>query len=168
MSVSNIVTLLAAKYAPHSTASSLVPPSIAIADWTSLARKFAVCYCAADAAAGTDLERCLFTVTPNYSGGIKLFGAYLLPDAAVAANGTNYSILQLGTRPTAGGGSQTAIGSTLDTSVTSWVALSQITLFSSTTGTACAQNVNITLARTHAGSGVVLPNMRVLLEFAEV
>jgi hypothetical protein len=168
MAISNIYTLLAAKYAPHATAASLVPPLVAVDDWAKLARKFTLCYCAADAAASTDIERCLFTVTPNYTGGIRLFGAYILPDAAVATNGTNYSILQLGTRPQAGGGSQTAIGSTIDTSATSWVALSQITLYSSTTGTLCAQNVNITLARTHAGSGVVLPNMRVLLEFAEV
>lgn len=168
MAVSNIVTLLAAKYAPHATAASAVPPAVAIADWTALARKFVVCYCAVDAAAATDVERCLFTVTPSYSGGIKLYGAYILPDAAVTANASHYTTLQLGTRPTIGGGSQTTIGSALDTSATSWVAVSQITLYSSTVGTAVAQNINITLARTHTGNGVAIPNMRVMLEYAEV
>lgn len=167
MSVSNITALLAAKYAPHATASSLVPPLVAVSDWTYLNRKYIVAFCAVDASASTDIERSLFTVTPNYTGGITVFGAWLLPDAAVTGDPTNNAIFQLGYRPQAGGGSQTAIGLTLTTTA-SWVALSQVVLYSSTTGVAVAQNQVITLARTHGGSGVSIPNMRVLLEYAEV
>lgn len=128
-------------------------------------KQYMSCYVKADATAATDLERILMTVTPNYAGGIVLFGAWIVPDAAVTKHGTNYSILQLGTRPQAGGGSQTAIGSTIDTSVTDWVANSQITLYASG-GVVVAKNIGITLAKTHAASGVVIPNMRVILEFA--
>jgi hypothetical protein len=137
-----------------------------VSDISQRGRHYLSCYVKADAAASTDLERVLMTVTPNYSGGIILYGAWLCPDAAVAHDGTNYSILQLGTRPQAGGGSQTAIGSTLDTSATDWVAVSQITLYSAPGGLLVAQNLGITIAKTHAGSGVVIPNMRVVLEFA--
>jgi hypothetical protein len=127
---------------------------------------FVTAFVAADASASTDLERILLTVSPNYTGGIKLYSVSLCPDAAVTFDATNYSILQLGTRPQAGGGSQTAIGSVLNTSATSWVALSQIVLYSAPGGLAIAQNLNLTLAKTHAGSGVVIPDMRVVIEFA--
>lgn len=140
--------------------------AVSIDDVSQRVKRYESTYVKADASASTDLERILFTVTPNYSGGIVLFGAWLIPDAAVTHDGTNYSILQLGTRPQAGGGSQTAIGSTLDTSATDWVANSQITLYSAPGGITIAQNLGITLAKTHAGSGVVIPNMRVVLEFA--
>lgn len=167
MSVSNITTLLAAKYAAHATASSAVPPAVAVTDWTYKARKYVTAFCAVDASASTDIERSLFSVTPNYTGGITVFGAWLLPDAAVTGDPSNNAIFQLGYRPQAGGGSQTAIGSTLTTTA-SWVALSQVVLYSSATGVAVAQNKVITLARTHGGTGVAIPNMRVMLEFAEV
>ena len=140
--------------------------SVTPSDIKQRGKLYATAFVAADASASTDLERNLFSVTPSYSGGIVLFGAWLCPDAAVTADGTNYSILQLGTRPQAGGGSQTAVGSVLNTSATSWVAASQITLYSNPGGIAIAQNLNITLAKTHAGTGVVIPDMRVVLEFA--
>lgn len=165
MSVANIWTALKGKYAAHVTGSQA--PVIDVADWTAMSRKYVTCYCAADALAATDIERALFTTTPNYTGGLVLYGAYALPDAAVTANASHYTTLQLGTRPAAGGGSQTAIGTALTTATVSWVALSQVTLYSSTTGTAVAQNIGITLARTHTGNGVVIPNMRVVLEFGE-
>lgn len=167
MTVANIETIMSGQYAAHATTSGSVPPAIALADWLQARKKYVSCYCAADGAAATDLERVLFTVTPNYASGIKLYGAWIVPDAAVTLDASHYSILQLGTRPQAGGGSQTTIGSVINTSATSWVALSQIVLYSNTAGVAVAQNLNITLARTHAGDGVVLPNMRVVLEFAE-
>lgn len=140
--------------------------SVVRADVFQSLKDYEPAYVPADAGAGTDLERIIFTVTPNYSGGIILYGAYIIPDAAVTADPTNYSILQLGTRPQAGGGSQTAIGSVLNTSTTSWVANSQIVLYSAPGGIAIAQNLGITIAKTHAGTGVVIPNMRVVLEFA--
>jgi hypothetical protein len=167
MTVSNITTLLQAKYAPHATASSLVPPLVASSDWTYKARKYVTAFCAVDATAATDLERSIFSATPNYTGGITVYGAWMLPDAAVTGDPTNNAILQLGYRPQAGGGSQTAIGSALTTTV-SWVALSQVVLYSSAVGVAVPQNQVITLARTHGGTGVAIPNMRVMIEFAEV
>lgn len=165
MSVANIFTVNKGRFAYHATSSQA--PVVDADDWTQLAKKYAVCYCAADALAATDIERALMVVTPNYSSGITVFGAWLLPDAAVTANASHYSSLQLGYRPVAGGGSQTTIGSALTTASVSWVALSKVTLYSSSVGTAVAQNKVLTLARTHTGNGVVIPNMRVLLEFAE-
>jgi hypothetical protein len=167
MSVGNIKTIMTGQYAAHATGSSLVPPTIVAADWDQARKKYVVCYCAADATAATDIERALFTVTPNHSGGILLFGAWILPDAAVTLDASHYTTLQLGTRPQAGGGSQTAIGTAITTAATSWVALSQVALYSNTAGVAVAQNLTITLAKTHTGNGVAIPNMRVVLEFAE-
>jgi hypothetical protein len=167
MSVGNIKTIQVGQYAAHATASGAVPPAISADDWNQARKKYVVCYCAVDAAASTDIERALFTVTPNHTGGIVLFGAYILPDAAVTLDASHYTTLQLGTRPQAGGGSQTAIGTAITTAATSWVALSQVALYSNLAGVAIAQNLTITLAKTHTGNGVAIPNMRVVLEFAE-
>lgn len=142
-----------------------VTPANTPDDWKQRAKHYVTAYCELDAAADTDIERILFSASPSYTGGIILFGAWIVPDAAVTGDPDNNAVLQLGTRPKIGGGSQTAIGSALTTTA-SWVALSQVTLYSSSGGVAVAQNINITLDRTHNGTGVVLPNMRVVLEFA--
>lgn len=137
-------------------------------DMLQRGKHYITAFCAEDAAADTDIERILFCVTPNSSGGILLYGAWIVPDGDVTADGTDFASLQLGYRPTAGGGSQTVIGDPLTTETDDWVALSKVSLYDNPAGVAVAQNKNITLDRSHGGAGVVLPNMRVVLEFALV
>jgi hypothetical protein len=130
-------------------------------------KKYAIITTPADAAAGTTSEPVVFTTTPNYSGGILIFNVWICPHAALTANGTNFASYQLGTRPQAGGGSQTTIGSALTTASVSWVAASQIVLFSSTPGQAVAQNLNVTVAITKSGTGVATPQTTWIMEYME-
>lgn len=165
---SGILQILQGVYEIHNTSGTLAgtQPSIAAGDWTQFAKKYAYVTVIAPASASTDLESSLFTVSPNYANGIVLFGAWILPNGALTGDPSNNAVFQLGSRPQAGGGSQTAIGSTLTTTA-SWVANSQIALFTSTPGVAVAQNLVITVNRTHNGTGVANPAYVMQLEYME-
>lgn len=167
MPVSNILTIFKGMFGEHNSPASAVAPPVAVADWTQFGRKYVAIAIPADAAAATASEPMLFTATPNYASGILIYNVWILPHAALTANGSNFATYQLGTRPQAGGGSQTTVGTALTTAAVSWVAVSQISLFASTAGQAVAQNINVTIAITKSGTGVVTPQSTLLMEFAE-
>lgn len=171
MAVANIISIFQGMFAylQGSDSSRSVQPPIQAAEWTQFGRKYTCANHVLDTAAGAASEDALLTATPNYASGIKVFGVYILPGAALTANGTNFATLQLGTRPQAGGGSQTTTGFTaLTTAAVSWVASSQISIGAvATAGVAVAQNLVLTCAITKAASGVVVPQFTYMVEWAE-
>lgn len=163
-----VLQILQGMYQGHASAASVqgTKPLIPLTDWAQVLKKYAYTFVPAPASASTDLESSLLTVSPNFAGGIIVFGAWICPNGALTGDPTNNAIFQLGSRPQAGGGSQTAIGGTLTTTA-SWVANSQVVLFTSTPGVAVAQNLVLTVNRTHGGTGVANPAYTMVVEYME-
>lgn len=164
-----VLQVLQGVYGGHAspTGTRGTAPLIPVTDWAQVLKKYAMVKTPADAAASTASEPNIFSVTPNFAGGILVFNVWILPDAALTANGSNFASYQFGTRPQAGGGSQTTLGSAVTTAAVSWVANSQIALFTSAGGQAVAQNLQLTVAITKSGTGVVTPQTTWLVEFME-
>jgi hypothetical protein len=106
------------------------------------------------AAAGTDREDVAIARVP---WNLTLVAAYWTPQAAVTANGTNYSTLSLRNRK--GDASGTALAATRSYAATNSVAFvtEAMTLSSTATDLQFATGDTITVQMIHTASGVVIP-----------
>jgi hypothetical protein len=114
------------------------------------------------ASATTDDETVICEVgkdTPASATGIQLVSARLIPNAAITANGTNFSVATIRNRTAAFAGAALPFSR-------SWVATNSVqgvaeamTASATAADLLCANGDVLTLQRIHTASGVVLPIM---------
>lgn len=112
-------------------------------------------FAAAMAAATTDDETVAFIV-PAAATGIKITGVKWTPDAAVTANGTNFTIVSVRNRTTGAGATLVATRSYAATNSVAYVS-EAMTMSATAADALCAAGDVITVQRIHTATGVVVP-----------
>lgn len=123
---------------------------------------------AAQATAATNEEFAVWRIPPISEGvatGIKITGAIWVPDAAVAANVTNFGVLSVRNRGAADAG--TALPVTRSYAATNSVARvpEAMTLSATAADALCAAGDVLTVQRLFTGTGVIIPAGLVILTY---
>jgi len=103
--------------------------------------------------ATTDLEVNLDALP----GAAKIIGVKWIPDAAVTANGTNYTTLSVRNRGAAGAGSVLPASRSYAATNSSAFVAEDMTLSSTASDLVCAAGDVLTVQALHTASGVALP-----------
>lgn len=117
-------------------------------------------------AADTTAERsCAFRVPASALDGIRVTKVSLLPQAACAANGTNFATVTIAAN--GGSGARTTVA-TIDTSAVSWVAFTALDMtLAAAANLAVAVGGQFTVTIAKAAAGVVVPIFDVVVEYEE-